>query len=72
MTTLISRIAGIDRILNYNPGHDVVEFDPGTQFTVAQVGADTVITMTGSPGTNEVVLVGVQMTSLSATSIFDG
>ena len=53
-------------------GHDVVEFDPGTQFSVAQVGADTVITMIGSPGTNEVILVGVQMTSLSVTSIFDG
>jgi Ca2+-binding RTX toxin-like protein len=66
-----SQDAGIDRILGFNPGHDVVQLDPGTQFTVAQVGADTVITMTGSPGTNEVILVGVQMTSLSTTSIFD-
>jgi serralysin len=67
-----SQDAGIDRILGFNPGHDVVEFDPGTQFTVSQVGADTVITMTGSPGTNEVILVGVHMTSLSTISIFDG
>ena len=67
-----SQDAGIDRILNFSAGHDVVELDPGTTFSVSQVGADTVITMIGSPGTNEVILVGVQMTSLSATSIFDG
>jgi Ca2+-binding RTX toxin-like protein len=67
-----SQDAGIDRILGFNPGHDVVQLDPGTVFAVSQVGADTVITMTGSPGTNEVILVGVQMTSLSATTIFDG
>ena len=41
-------------------------------FTVSQVGADTVITMTGSPGNNEVILVGVQMTSINLTTIFDG
>ena len=44
---------------------------PGFTYAVSQVGADTVITMAGSPGTNEVILVGVQTTSLSTTSIFD-
>ena len=65
-----SQDAGIDRILGFNAGHDVVELDPGTVFTVAQVGADTVITMTGSPGTNEVILVGVPMSSLTGNWIF--
>ncbi len=67
-----SQDAGIDRILGYNAGHDVVQLDPGTTYTVSQVGADTVITMIGSPGTNEVILVGVQMSSLTGHWIFEG
>ena len=67
-----SQDAGIDRILNYSPGHDVVQLDPGTAYAVSQVGADTVITMTGSPGTNEVILVGVQMSTLTGNWIFEG
>lgn len=61
--------AGIDRVLDFSLSEgDRIMFDPGTTFTVAQVGADTVITVTG--GT--VVLVGISMTSLLPTSIFVG
>jgi Ca2+-binding RTX toxin-like protein len=64
-----SQDAGIDRILNYNPGHDIVQLDPGTTYTVSQVGADTVISMGGN---NQVVLVGVQMSTLAPGWIFEG
>jgi Ca2+-binding RTX toxin-like protein len=68
-----SQDAGIDRILNFSASHDVVELDPGTTFSVSQVGADTVIDMgaiLGNP--NQVILVGVSMSSLTAGSIFLG
>ena len=62
-------IAGIDRVLDFSVAQgDRVQLDPGTTFTVAQAGADTVITMSGG----QVVLVGVSMSSLLATSIFLG
>jgi Ca2+-binding RTX toxin-like protein len=64
-----SQDAGIDRILNYNPGHDIVQLDPGTTYSVSQVGADTVISMGGN---NQVVLVGVQMSTLAPGWIFEG
>ena len=68
-----SQDAGIDRILNFSAGHDVVELDPGTTFTVSQVGADTVIDMGAINGVpNQVILVGVSMSSLTASSIFLG
>ena len=43
--------------------------DPGTTFTVSQVGADTVIDM-GSG--NQLILVGVQAASLPSGTIFLG
>jgi serralysin len=46
---------------------DRVQVDPGTQYAVAQVGADTVISMTGGA---QMVLVGVQMSSLTGSWIF--
>ncbi len=60
--------AGLDRVLDFSVAQgDRVQLDPGTQYTVAQVGADTVITMTGG---GEMVLAGVQMSSLSSGWIF--
>jgi hypothetical protein len=54
---------GIDRVTDFNLAQgDRVQLDPGTQYTVAQVGADTVISMTGG---GQMVLLGVQMTSLT-------
>ncbi len=43
--------------------------DPGTTFTVSQVGADTVLDMGGG---NQMILVGVQMNALPAGTIFLG
>lgn len=60
--------AGIDRVTDFSQAEgDRVQLDPGTQYTVAQVGADTVIAMTGG---GQTVLVGVQMGSLTAGWIF--
>lgn len=56
--------AGLDRVSDFNLAEgDRVQFEAGTQYTVAQVGADTVISMTGG---GEMVLVGVQMSSLTS------
>ena len=44
-----------------------MQLDPGTQFTVTQVGPDTVINMTGG---GQMILVGVAMSSLTGNWIF--
>ena len=63
-----SQDAGIDRVLDFHVLEgDRVELDLGTHYTVSQVGADTVIDMGGG---NEMVLVGVSMSSLTSNSIF--
>lgn len=54
--------AGVDRVTDFNLAQgDHVLLDPGTTYTVAQSGADTVISMGGG---GQMVLVGVAMTSL--------
>ena len=61
--------AGIDRVLDFSVAQgDRVQLDPGTTFTVSQVGADTVVQMTAG----QVILVGVSMSSLLSSSIFLG
>ena len=61
--------AGIDRVLDFSVAEgDRVQLDPGTTFTIAQVGGDTVVTMSAG----SVVLVGVSMSSLTASSVFVG
>ena len=63
-----SQDAGIDRVLDFNLAEgDRVMLDPGTTFTVSQVGADTVIDMGGG---NQMILVGVQMSTLTPGWIF--
>ncbi len=47
---------------------DRVQLEPGTTYTMAQVGADTVITMSAG----SVVLVGVSMSGLLGSSVFVG
>jgi Ca2+-binding RTX toxin-like protein len=65
-----SQDAGIDRVLDFSVAEgDRVELDPGTTFTVSQVGADTVIDMGAG---NQMILVGVSMSSLLSSSIFLG
>ena len=59
--------AGIDRILDFSLADgDRVLLDPGTAFTVMQVGGDTIVQMSNA----QVVLVGFSMSSLSAGTIF--
>ena len=63
-----SQDAGLDRVLDFSVAQgDRVFLDPGTTFTVSQVGADTVIDM-GSG--NQMILAGVQMLTLPAGWIF--
>ncbi|MCW3005299.1 MAG: hypothetical protein JWQ20_4597, partial [Conexibacter sp.] len=58
-----SPTSGIDRVLDFNQAEgDRIEFDAGTAFTVNQVGADTVIDLENS---GEVILVGIQMSTLA-------
>ena len=65
-----SQDAGIDRVVDFSLAQgDRVQLDPGTTYTLSQVGADTVLDMGAG---NQMILVGVSMTSLTATSIFFG
>lgn len=63
-----SQDAGIDRILDFSLADgDRVQLDPGTTYTLKQVGADAVLDMGGG---NQMVLVGVQTTSLTTGWVF--
>jgi Ca2+-binding RTX toxin-like protein len=63
-----SQDAGIDRVLDFHIAEgDRVQLDPGTTFTLRQVGADTVIDMGGG---NQMILVGVQLSTLTGSWIF--
>jgi Ca2+-binding RTX toxin-like protein len=60
--------AGIDRVLDFHIQEgDRVQLDPGTTWTVSQVGADTVIDMGNG---DQMVLVGVQLSTLTGAWIF--
>jgi Ca2+-binding RTX toxin-like protein len=59
---------GVDRVLDFHAAEgDRVQIDNGTDYVVQQVGADTVIDM-GHDG--QVILVGVQMSTLAPGWIF--
>jgi len=63
-----SQDAGIDRVLDFHLAEgDRVMLDPGTTYTLAQVGSDTVIDMGAG---NEMILVGVQLSTLTPGWIF--
>ena len=63
-----SQDAGIDRVLDFHLSEgDRVQLDPGTTYTLSQVGADTVISMGGA---NQMILVGVQLSTLTPGWIF--
>ncbi len=65
-----SQDAGIDRVIDFHVSEgDRVMLDPGTTYTVSQQGADTVIDMGGG---NQMILVGVQMSTLPNGWIFFG
>lgn len=61
---------GTERVLDYSYAQgDRVELDPGTVYGTAQVGADTVITMSSG---GEMVMVGVTLSSQPSDWIFEG
>jgi Ca2+-binding RTX toxin-like protein len=65
-----SQDAGIDKVLDFHQAEgDRVQLDPGTTYTLAQVGADTVIDMGNG---NQMILVGVQLSALKDGWIFEG
>lgn len=60
--------AGIDRVMDFSVAEgDRVQLDPGTSYTVKQVGADTVVDMGGG---DELILVGIQKATLPVGWIF--
>jgi serralysin len=60
--------AGLDVVTDFDVGEgDRVMLDPGTEYTVRQIGADTVIDMIGG---GRMILKGVQMASLPDGWIF--
>ena len=62
--------AGIDRVIDFNLAEgDRVMLDPGTTYTLSQVGADTVLDMGGG---NQMILVGVQMSTLTGAWVLFG
>jgi Ca2+-binding RTX toxin-like protein len=65
-----SQDAGLDRVMDFSLAEgDRVMLDPGTTYTVSQVGDDTVLNMGGA---NQMVLVRVQMSTLTGNWIFLG
>jgi Ca2+-binding RTX toxin-like protein len=64
-----SQDAGIDRVLDFNALDDVVRLDPGTTYTLRQVGPDTVVDMGGG---NQMILVNRVLADLPAGWIFVG
>ncbi|WP_293898097.1 NF038122 family metalloprotease [Phenylobacterium sp.] len=62
--------AGIDRVTDFSVAEgDRVMLDPGSTYTVAQVGADTVISIAGGA---QMTLVGVSLSTLPDGWIFVG
>jgi Ca2+-binding RTX toxin-like protein len=60
--------AGLDRVLDFHLSEgDRVMLDPGTVFSVTQVGSDTVVDMGNG---DQMILVGVQMSTLTPGWIF--
>lgn len=60
---------GIDRLLDFHASEgDRVMLDPGVTYTLAQVGSDTVIDLGGG---SQMILVGVQLSSLASGWIFE-
>jgi Ca2+-binding RTX toxin-like protein len=63
-----SQDAGVDKVLDFNLAEgDRVQLDPGTTYTLIQSGADAIIDLGGG---NEMILVGVQISSLTPGWIF--
>jgi Ca2+-binding RTX toxin-like protein len=62
--------AGLDKVLDFHLAEgDRVMLDPGTTYTLSQVGADTVIDMGNG---DQMILVGVTLSTLTPGWIFGG
>jgi len=62
--------AGLDRVVDFSLAEgDRVQLDPGTTYTIKQVGADTIVDMGNG---DQVILVGVQASTLAASTVFVG
>jgi Ca2+-binding RTX toxin-like protein len=62
--------AGVDRVMDFHASEgDRVMLDPGDQYSAAQIGADTVITLTGGA---QMMLVNVQLAGVSSGWIYTG
>jgi hypothetical protein len=62
--------AGVDRITDFNVGQgDRMRLDAGSTYSVSQVGADTVVSVTGG---GQAILAGAQLSSLGSGWIFVG
>jgi len=62
--------AGIDRVTDFSVAEgDKVQLDPGTTYAIKQVGSDTVIDLGGG---DQVILVGVQASTLPGGAVFVG
>ncbi|WP_257819136.1 hypothetical protein [Phenylobacterium sp. J367] len=60
--------AGFDWVVDFSAAEgDRVQLDPGTEYSLAQVGSDVVITMEGG---GQMILLGVQLSSLPSGWIF--
>ncbi|MDB5441398.1 MAG: hypothetical protein JWM33_3825 [Caulobacteraceae bacterium] len=58
--------AGIDKVTDFHQSEgDYVLLDAGTTYAAAQVGADTVVTLGSAGSGDQVILVGVSMSSLT-------
>jgi Ca2+-binding RTX toxin-like protein len=65
-----SQDAGIDKVLDFTASEgDRVMLDPGTTYTVSQMGTDTVIDMGNG---NQMILAAVQLSTLKDGWIFEG
>jgi Ca2+-binding RTX toxin-like protein len=63
-----SQDAGVDKVLDFHLSEgDRVMLDPGTTYTLSQVGADTVIDFGAG---SEMILVGVQLSTLTPGWVF--
>ncbi|MBS0361514.1 MAG: calcium-binding protein, partial [Proteobacteria bacterium] len=65
-----SQDIGVDQITDFNYAQgDRVELDPGTTYTLSQVGANTVVDMGNG---SQMVLLNVTLANLPSDWIFEG
>ena len=65
----IARGAGLERVIDFSRAEgDRIQIEDHMTYTVTQTGADTLIDFGGG---DQVLLVGVQTTSLTGAWIFD-